>query len=1137
MTSPNPNRDDSHMDRPVNRSEELYTDGPQPTQIHDTEAQRAETEPQSPPLPARYTLLRELKQGGMGRVYLAKDSQTDRQVAIKVMRGGLGSQPEWLERFGRELKAACQISHPNVVTVYDANTNAIPPYLVMEYIDGPDLSELCDGRLPLERVLEIAVQVCQGLVAVHQLGLIHRDIKPQNILLNSLGMAKLTDFGIAKETKPAQHTATGMVMGTPYYQSPEQARDAKSVDQRSDIYSLGATLYHLATGEIPNVIRLERVKDSALAKVLEKALAAYSQRYATSQEFLDALNRLSRAMERGNARLSSDWLHDGECFSCGEVNPLDRKHCKACAGKLRVPCLQCQETIPIWENVCDHCVGIQASLYKNRIEDCDRQLGSAERSLAEHEYAPAVQELDRLMIPEGDPRFTDQSDAAKKLRATLQEMHCVYQSCVDRIDRDVKHNKLPEAIDHLAKQFVDHPWLAKLRIAPGQETLESRFEALQDKLEKQQQTTREPLTSSHESATLEYRTADPPTIGIPPTEPKVSIAVPSDRIVGSMTTATHEKRRQSKWPWIVALWVLSAIGFFTLPLIYLNWDGFTTGSSKLLSEQGRVDRPLPSREPSSGASQSSPDRSSAPSIVVSEPGVTENHAALDIDSIKRVLDSSLGSVIDILRTIKDDATAMVAVDKLKAAATPFHRLGIDSMPVPAREILSPFIEPYFVRIAGFLEIQYAIPGVREILEPIIGPMVSSVAAVVNDPGKVDRPAPTPASPPAATPAKDSKKEVIPPTAEMNPDRKNQPKVGSKTTQSLANEVTNSIGMERKSDSTVNRDKGSIKVTQTISTISPPFAVSSRGSKDVNLLRQQVRRNPSLRDPIRNSIGMELQLIPKGSFVMGNEDSVVDLMKIQENVKQEWFEDAKHQHTVILQEDYYIGVHEVTVGQFKQFVAETGYKTEAETDGQGGVGIDAERNSGVFSEASWRLPGFPQDDDHPVVNVTWNDAQAFINWLSKKEGRRYKLPTEAQWEYACRAGTQTRYWFGATSEFLHRAANTLDQNYQRFFNNSTGEGLDIADGYTFTAPVGSFIPNQFGIHDMHGNVSEWCSDWHAAYPNATTTNPIGAETGTLRVCRGGAWDYTAVFCRSASRNARQPNDRCHCTGFRVALDAK
>jgi serine/threonine protein kinase len=512
MMSPNPNRDNSHSDRLDDRSEELNTYGPKSTRLHAAAPNPEETEPDTPQLPERYTILRELKKGGMGRIYLARDSQVNRQVAIKVMRGRLGAQPEWLERFAQELKTAGKVSHPNVVTVYDANPNATTPYLVMEYIDGPDLSQLCDGKLPIARVLEIAVQVCQGLVAVHKLGLIHRDIKPQNILLSSQGIAKLTDFGIAKEFQPSQNTATGMVMGTPYYLSPEQARDAKSVDQRSDIYSLGATLYHLATGELPHVIRLERVKDSSLANVLEKALAEYSQRFSTSQEFLDALIRLTLRLERGNTTFANGWLADGECFTCGEVNPLDRKHCKACAGKLRVPCLQCQDTIPIWENVCDHCGGIQSSLYPKLIEDCKQRFATVEQSIAEHEYTPAVQALKGSTIPQGDPRFKDQTDAYRKLEGTLQEIHRVYDECIEQIDRDVKQNKLPQAIDYLAHLLVENPSLAKMHFAPGQSTLESRLELLKGKLAKQQQRTRKSTPNSPSSA-FEHQGVDPQTEG------------------------------------------------------------------------------------------------------------------------------------------------------------------------------------------------------------------------------------------------------------------------------------------------------------------------------------------------------------------------------------------------------------------------------------------------------------------------------------------------------------------------------------------------------------------------------------------------------------------------------------------------
>jgi formylglycine-generating enzyme required for sulfatase activity len=260
----------------------------------------------------------------------------------------------------------------------------------------------------------------------------------------------------------------------------------------------------------------------------------------------------------------------------------------------------------------------------------------------------------------------------------------------------------------------------------------------------------------------------------------------------------------------------------------------------------------------------------------------------------------------------------------------------------------------------------------------------------------------------------------------------------------------------------------------------------------------------------NSIGMKLKLIPPGEFQMGAPESDKDADDRE-----------KPQHRVHITQPFYLGIHPVTRGQFRRFVEATSYRTEAETDGKGGYACY--EVTGVTPEwvqypwFTWRYPGFDQTDDHPVVSVSWNDTKAFCDWLSQQEGQTYRLPTEAEWEYACRAGTTTRYSFGDNEA-------ALDQ-YAWHFSNS----------YWQTHPVGEKTQNGFGLHDMHGNVWEWCWDGYTAdyYKQSPANDPRGPDQAADQVVRGGNWHDDPWHARSSCRGRCTPEYRSYHLGFRVA----
>ncbi len=261
-------------------------------------------------LSGRYRLEAKLGSGGMSTVYLARDETLDRPVAVKVMHREMSEQEDQLQRFRQEARAVAKLTHPNVVSVIDAGEDGGHPYIVFEYVKGETLKQRIGrvGALDTQEAIAYAIEVARGLSVAHARNMVHRDIKPQNVLIDEEGRAKLTDFGISRQLEQDGVTATGRVLGTTDYVAPEQAM-GKGVDPRSDIYSLGVVLYEMLIGqvpfhadsqvgvamkhvneELPDVQRRRPEVSAAVALVVERSTAKNpAERYQTVAEMIDDL--------------------------------------------------------------------------------------------------------------------------------------------------------------------------------------------------------------------------------------------------------------------------------------------------------------------------------------------------------------------------------------------------------------------------------------------------------------------------------------------------------------------------------------------------------------------------------------------------------------------------------------------------------------------------------------------------------------------------------------------------------------------------------------------------------------------------------------------------------------------------------
>jgi len=235
----------------------------------------------------------------------------------------------------------------------------------------------------------------------------------------------------------------------------------------------------------------------------------------------------------------------------------------------------------------------------------------------------------------------------------------------------------------------------------------------------------------------------------------------------------------------------------------------------------------------------------------------------------------------------------------------------------------------------------------------------------------------------------------------------------------------------------------------------------------------------------NTIGMKLLLIPAGTFMMGSPASEKDRFK------------NETQHQVTLTKPFYMGRTEVTQGQWKK----------------------------VMGTEPWKGKAYVQEgDDYPAVYVSWDDAVEFCKKLSAMEGKVYRLPTEAEWEYACRGGTKTAFYFGNDEAELSKYA---------WWGGTLLNGNAKDEKYAHR--VAQKLPNPFGLYDMHGNVYEWCSDWMVDYPSTPLTDPRGPDAGAFRVLRGGSWVSAPDGFRCAGRFGSTPEDRVNYVGFRLVLE--
>lgn len=1113
---------------------------------------------------SHYEILAPLGKGAFGSVFKAFDTRLDRIVAVKILSPELAASGGARPRFIREAKAAASVRHEHVVDIHAVDEEPIP-YLVMECIIGQTLQQKIDrtGALPVLEILRIGYQIASGLSAAHALGLIHRDIKPANILLeNGVERVKITDFGLARAGDDASLTQSGIVCGTPMYMAPEQAQ-GEPLDTRADLFSLGSTLYAMCTGRPPfrattTMAVLKRVIDDQprpireinpdmpewLCEIVEKLLEKRPQdRFASASEVATLLSRHLAHQQHpattpapprvGRVRAESPKLTDEDIESGSDI-----------LGAILV-------FLPIWSLL----LALDGAFRKampgpllRAPEDVGRTLMVCFGFLAACAFA-----LSRWVPKGGWRNVTSSLAGAALLVAVAEGMHWIrigeptapavaYDS-----SRSLGGTSSPSLSPDPAHDLAEAAWVDMLR--------NDEVQAIAGK-------------------TIGVRNSNGRLVVTPTTQnPFVSLAltpfpfrdgrirvraVCRQRTRGMIFGAGMQFEPNSSRRIEASLRGGDAVN---PPAGFQIWEFDQNakitpleGNAGVMVAAGtEVDLRIEVkgnlfRARIGGRELDATRPRPRPAGEEAVPFLGIAGSEWEIVEWKVLSDDKAGPV-DLLNWGRlVDPTGESALNRAYSHMTleiPATR-PFSLSPLPGHNLNAPRL---LQEIEGDFEMSVAIP-------PSASPQPGTAGLLLWQDEKnfllFER---------GAYGEQGQGAPFL--QAELFVDGKTQKDEGERfpgapagTTHLKLHRWRDQVQLFRSDDGlewtlwrtlgncplsrqlqvglvlqTTTSAKASQKFerfrlrAQEVSTKSPGESggdgVAMLNVSGVDAKTRQLRVQESQNATAKklgvsveyaNTVDMKLRLIPPGEFTMGmSVDEINDVLKrphqagLDQNLLKFMTHACGPQHKVRVTRPYYVGATEVTVGQFRQFVKETGYQPKDIPENEADVPL-------------WVKPATNSSEELPATRVTWHEARRFCRWLSEKEGIEYALPTEAQWEFACRAGVPEIWSFGDDRSEV--------AEYAWF-------GLGYHD---LPKPVGTKKPNGFGLFDMHGNAHEWVEDWHQRdfFVESPILDPVCTKPGVGRVCRGGWWWDSADLIRSASRSYNMPDVRYPGNGFRVAI---
>ena len=1065
-----------------------------------------------------YVVLDKLGQGGMGLVLKAWHRRMDRLVALKVLSPESVRTPMRVERFQREARAAAKLAHPNIVAAFDADEHHGTHFLVMEYVEGRDLSSLVKehGPLPMPMAIDCIRQAAVGLDYAHRCGVVHRDIKPGNLILSvgqvsnlpvtitangqveNLLHIKILDMGLAHiENAPgaaADHelTSTGAVLGTIDYMAPEQALDTKLADARSDIYSLGCSLFGLLVGrtmyEGDTVMRrILAHRDAPIPSLSRKRNGMSRESIATDAETLESLDQVFRkmvakkpedrfqtmtevihALEELRARLGTasveSWLSKisrvtstGSSTSAihGVRDVISYSSMPPTVVMASSATFNTTETVRQVHRVKPRQIGIVVGILLAAVSLLawlirDRQPQPVEADLGELRNVEST--TPTVPKPAIAPFDADQAKAhqqawAQFLGTQVETKNSIGMPFVLLPPGEFLMGSTEEQIQAAVALII----ASEPNVDPRTKSAFAEFERPQHRVVLTKPawigTTEVTIGQFKKFVEATQYVTQAEQLGSGNTNSTVEVTDPNKRNLLNWRAPGYQVT--DDWPVTQVTWN-DAIAFCNwistreqlAPCYQVDDQGHWTFNEIANGFRLPTDAEW---EYACRAGTTTQYWFGDDAKLLDQHGWYDQNAGESARSVglKRPnpfgLFDTAGNVWEWCWDWRDA--------KWYAAS-------------PENDPHGPDLGRHRVVRGGVWD--FTASNCRSAYRTARTPEARHFNVGFRVVRTIDEPAKSKASDPptqASTPAPAMKRVGPAPPSAIAP---------FETQQAKSHQAAWASHLDT-----------------TVETI--------------------------------NSVGMSMILIPPGEFLMGSTDAQVQTeggaSASPETKKNNRGDAEQPQHRVTITKPFRIGATEVTIGQFKKFAASTGFETKTQ------IAKDTTKQTPSTAKQppanNYLNPSYPVADNFPVSVVSWDDATSFCKWLSKTEKTTYRLPTEAEWEYACRAGTVSSYSFGDGVALLPQ--------HGWYHGNSRGKAH----------PVAAKLPNSFGLYDMHGNVCEWCQSWYdaKAYETSIPNDPLGPSVGSSRVLRGGNWYNLAYNAESSYRARLAPSERHDILGFR------